>query len=442
MNHFFRVLSFTSLAASAAMVQSAIAQPPRGRSANSQKPVEVARVIESEVQRGQRVVGTVQPLRISTIGSALEGRLETLHVNDGQRVKQGETLAELRPKTLELLKAAAEAELRLFASQLEELQNGSLPEEIDEAEANMLAAQALMENADRQWKRLRSLSISQAASITELENAKEQAEATRFALRASRSALKRTKDGPRIELIAQAQARVDLQAERVKQLEDQIDKLAIKAPFDGYIAAESTEVGAWIRQGDPIVQVVQLDKVEIQVPVTAEHAVSLRIGDKIRVEFPELPEELLIGTIDRIVPVADPQTRTYPVYVQMSNRLQDDRPLLMSGMLARVDLPAGRREKSTLVPKDALVLNGDERSVFVFEGELSSGEGSVYGSGVVRKVEVDLGVAVDGLIQVRGDLDDSDLVVVIGNERLIDGAKISIVEINEYATPESTSSSK
>ncbi len=431
MNHLFRFLSCSLLLASPALVQSAIAQP-RAKSGNAEKPVEVARVIMSEVQRGQRVVGTVQPLRISTIGSAQEGRLEKLHVNDGQRVKEGETLAELRPKTLQLLLAAAEAELRLFASQLEELKNGSLPEEIDEAEANMLAATA----ADGECR-----SSMEATSITfcfssrqyyGIEDAKEQAEATRFALQASLAMLKRIKDGPRPELIAQAQARVDLQSERVKQLEDQIDKLAIKAPFDGYIAAELTEVGAWIRQGDPIVQVVQLDKIEIQVPVTAEHAVNLRIGDKIRVEFPELPEELLVGTIDRIVPVADPQTRTYPVYVQMSNRLQDDRPLLMSGMLARVDLPAGRREQSTLVPKDALVLNGDERAVFVFEGNLPAGEGSLKASGVVRKVEVDLGVAVDGMIQVRGDLDEGDLVVVIGNERLVDGAKVSVVKINEY----------
>ncbi len=423
------------------MVQSAVAQPPSAKSADVQSPVEVARVIVSDVQRGQRVVGTVEPLRISTIGSALEGRLETFHVNNGQRVKLGETLAELRPKTLQLLLAAAEAELRLFASQLEELQNGSLPEEIDEAESNMLAAKSLMENADRQWKRLQSLSVSQAASITELENAKEQAEATRFALQASRALLKRIKDGPRLELIAQAQARVDLQTERVKQLEDQIDKLAIKAPFDGYIASELTEVGAWIRQGDPIVQVVQLDKIEIQVPVTAEYAVNLRIGDQIRVEFPELPEELLVGTIDRIVPVADPQTRTYPVYIQMSNRLQDDRPLLMSGMLARAYFPAGRSEPSSLVPKDALVLNGDERAVFVFQGKPTGGASSAQASGVVRKVNVDLGVAVDGLMQVRGDLEDGDLVVVTGNERLIDGAKVSIVKINEYAAPESTSSS-
>ena len=370
MTPFIRVSIFTLLAAVAIANRPAVAQP------SGQEPVEVVRIIKSDAQQGQRVVGTVQPLRISTIGSALDGRLEVFRVNDGQRVRQGEVLAELRPKTLQLQLSAAKAELRLFKSQLEELQNGSLPEEVDEAEANMLAAQSLTENAERQWKRLQSLSASQAASITELENAKEQADATRFALQASRAVLKRIKDGPRLELIAQAQARVDLQSERVKQLEDQIEKLVIKAPFDGYIASESTEVGAWISQGDPIVQIVQLDKVEIQVPVTAEYAVRLRVGEKVRVEFPELPEELLIGTIDRIVPVADPQTRTYPVYLQMSNRLQDERPLLMSGMLARAYFPAGRREPSLLVPKDALVLNGEERSVFVVAGDSPVGAGS------------------------------------------------------------------
>lgn len=417
--------------------QAAIAQPRRGKAT-----VEVTRVVVSEVQRGQRVVGVVQPLRVSTIGSALEGRLDRLLVNDGQRVKQGETLAELRPTTLQLQLAAAQAELRLFESQLEELKNGSLPEDIAESEANMMAAQALRDNALRQWERLRSLSDSRAVSISELEDAKEQAEATKYALKATQASLKRTKDGPRPELIAQAQARVDLQSEQVKLLEDQIDKLAIRAPFDGFVASESTEVGAWINQGDPIVQIVQLDKVEIQVPVTAEQVVNLRIGDNIRVEFPELPDELLVGTIDRIVPVADPQTRTYPVYVQLTNRLKDKRPMLMSGMLARAHFPAGNREPSALVPKDALVLNGRERAVFVFQGDATGGNAKRQASGAVRKVPVELGVAVDGLIQVRGDLDDSDFVVVTGNERLVDGAEVGIVKINEYAAPISSSANQ
>ena len=421
MSKFLRVFFVSSLA-----LCPAVAQPPRGPAA-----VEVAKVVETEVQRGQRIVGSVQPMRVSTIGSALDGRLQSLNVNDGQRVSKGDVLAELRPVTLQLQLAAAKAELRLSQSQLDELKNGSLPEEIEEAEANMLAIEAQAKNANRQWKRLQSLSQSRAASATELEDARELAESTKFALQSSRATLKRIKDGPRPELIAQALARFDLQSEQVKQLVDQIDKLSIKAPFDGYIAAELTEVGAWIRQGDPIVRMVQLDQVEIMVPVTAENAVNLRAGDPIRVEFPELPDELLVGTVDRIVPVADPQTRTYPVYIKMDNRLDNDRPLLMSGMLARVSLPAGGRELSTVVPKDALVLNGDNRSVFVVDARVDAGEGATRTTGIVRKIEVDLGVAIGGMIQVRGELEGGDLVVVIGNERLVHGKQVSVSKIHD-----------
>lgn len=413
--------------------------------------VEVVPVVFSQVERGQRAVGSVVPVRVAVVGSALDGRVESFLVNAGQRVEAGQTLAELRPTTLQIQLAAAQAELRMFQSQLEELQNGSLPEDIEEAEANMLATKALMENAEGQWKRLQTLSASRAASAAELETALEQAEATRYALRAAEAKLQRVQDGPRPELIAQAQARVELQVQQVKLLEDNLDKLTIRAPFAGYIASESTEVGSWIRTGDPVVEIMELDRVEIEVPVTAELAVPLAPGDAVRVEFPELPDELLVGTIDRIVPVADSQTRTFPVFIRMENRLRGQRPLLMSGMLARVELPSGRPQPAMLVPKDALVLNGNDRSVFVVDaaggGAPRSGDGSDFAAAKpfpasVRKVGVDLGVAVAGLIQVRGDMDADDLVVVTGNERLVDGAEVSVSFSDQYVQPEPISSAE
>lgn len=96
--------------------------------------------------------------------------------------------------------------------------------------------------------------------------------------------------------------------------------------------------------------------------------------------------------------------------------------MLMAGMLARVDLPAGQRQTLPLVPKDALVLNGDDRSVYVVDS--SADNGSV---GIVRKVNVDLGVAVEDRIQVRGDIEVNDLVVVVGNERLDPNSQVQIV---------------
>ena len=237
--------------------------------------------------------------------------------------------------------------------------------------------------------------------------------------------LKRLEEGPRTETIAQARAQVELQQQRLNLIDDRLAKSTIVAPFAGFVSAEFTEVGAWINRGDPIAQVIQMDEVEIQTPVTAEAVVNLRRGDVIRVEFPELPEELLTGTIGQIVPVAESRARTFPVHIQVQNKIRYGTPMLMAGMLARIALPAGKRQTLPLVPKDALVLNGIDRSVLVVEENADRPRGGER-TGIVRKVAVDLGVAVANRIQVRGDIQVNDLVVVVGNERLIPNSLVRI----------------
>ena len=390
-------------------------------------PVVVSRVIEAEVNTGQRVVGTVKPLRTSTIGSAVDGRVEELLVNQGNAVEQGQVLARLRTATLEIQRSAAKAEVELAQQSLIELQNGSRPEDIAEAEANMRGAEAAFSHADSNLKRIQQLATTRAASASDLTVAKQQADAARFAYQATQALYDRIKQGPRTEMIAQAAAQVELQQQRLNLIEDQISKFTIVAPFDGFVSAEFTEMGAWLSRGDPILEVVQLSEVEIQADVTAESVVNLRVGNVVRVEFPELPNELLTGTVDRIVPVAAARTRTFPVMVRAKNRIENGLPMFLAGMLVRVDLPSGTKKTQPLVPKDALVLNGKDRAVFVVD--VSAQDGSANGEriGIARKVPVDIGIAVEDRIQVRGDLKHDDLVVVVGNERLIPGAEVRIV---------------
>lgn len=395
-----------------------VAQPPAA------KPVVVARVVETEVNSGHRVVGTVTPLRTSTIGSAVDGRVQEFLINQGDEVTVGQVLAKLRTETLEIELAAAEAELTLSKHRLAELKNGSLPETIAEAEANMLGAQAAVENADTRLSRIQSLATTRSASSADLDDARQQAAAAQFAFQATKALYQRIKQGPRAEMIAQASAQVELQKQRRNLLNDRINKFTIRSPFAGFVSAEFTEIGAWIARGDPIAQIIQMDEVEIQAPVTAEAVVNLRKGDVVRIEFPELPNELLTGSIDRIVPVAESRARTFPVHIRLKNRIRDGTPMLLAGMLARVDLPAGQRQKLPLVPKDALVLNEDDRAVFVVDVEANSRDRI----GKVRKVSVDLGVAVNERIQVRGDIQVDDLVVVVGNERLVPNSEVQLVE--------------
>ena len=135
-----------------------------------QSAVEVARVVTAEVNLGQRIVGSVRPLRTSVIGSAVDGRVLHYDVNAGEPVKEGQRLAQLRTETFEIQLAAARAELTLAQHQLAELKNGSLPEDIAEAEANMLAAKASMDYAEAKSKRLTTLSDSRARQHRRIGN--------------------------------------------------------------------------------------------------------------------------------------------------------------------------------------------------------------------------------------------------------------------------------
>jgi RND family efflux transporter MFP subunit len=393
--------------------------------------VVVTPVIEREVKGGHRAVGTIMPLRRSTVGSAVDGRVIEYLIDLGDPVKQGQPLARLRTATLEIELAAAKAELKLRQEELAEIKNGSRPEEITEAKARMLAAQAVMQNSATKLTRMTSLFERKAINEVDLDDARERSEAAHQTFLATEAIWKRIHLGPRQEQIEQALARVQLQQEQVRLIEDRILKFTILAPFDGFVSAEHTEVGEWISEGDPVAVIIQLDEVEVLSHVPAEHAVQLRRGLDVRIELPELPGELFTGRVERVVPAADVRTRTFPVSIRLKNRVSGDRPLLMAGMLARANLPTGAKRQMPLIPKDALVLTGSRRFVFVLELDAAAKD-----RGSVRRVPVNLGVADGAFIQIDAPLHAGELVVVRGNERLQDGQRVRISRMMTHKSNE------
>lgn len=389
----------------------------------SASPVVVAPVLEREIRTAQRVVGSVSAARTSIVGSAVDGRVLEYLVEAGEAVTKGQPLAKLRTGTLEIELAAAKAELDLRNEELNELKQGSREEDIREAQAKAQGAKIVRENADRKLKRAESLYSRNAINLEEVEDLRASALAAEQSQEAAEEALQRIEAGPRPETIAQAAARQAMQQEQVRLIEDRMDKYIIRAPFDGFVSAERTQEGEWIQTGDPVAEIMQLDQVDVVANVPAEQAVRLKLGTSVHVEFPELPEQILTGQVARIIPAGDRRSRTFPVSLRLDNPIEDGRPLLMDGMLARIDLPAGTLERKRLVPKDALVLDRGKRAVFVVDPLAADPD-----SGTVRSVPVTLGVAVGTWMQVDGPLRDHELVVVRGNERLKDGQPVTIRE--------------
>lgn len=399
------------------MASFALAQPP------AQATVAIAPVTQQDVAGGRTFVGTVMPVRQATVGSAVGGRVMEFLVNEGDRVSKNQKLCQIRTRTLELQLAAAQAELAVREQELAELKNGSRPEEIEQARARMVAAQADREYTKARFERKQSVFNRQAGSQEELDESAAAATKAAEAEKEAKAAYELVLHGARAEQIAGAEAKVAFQQEEIARQQDIIDRHTIVAPFDGYITMEHTEEGEWLVEGGPVVDIVQLDEVDIQALVLEDYIGYLDTRTVARVEIGALPNEAFSGQVSAILPQADVKSRSFPVKVRVKNRPVGDGMLLKSGMFARVTLPVGVTEAATLVPKDALVLGGEKPLVFVYDPDAKN-----KGNGKVRAEPVTLGVAVGGRIQVRGGVKPGELVVVEGNERLRNDQLVNAVE--------------
>lgn len=352
---------------------------------------------------------------------AVDGRVADYLVNAGQAVEADQPLASLRTKTIEIEVAGAEAELELRRAELAELRNGSRPAEIELAEATTCAAEAANVYAKAKLARAERLFNSSAGlSQDELELTKSEAQTAIANASAANSSLELVREGPRTEQIDQAAARVAVQEQIVAGLKDRLSKYTIRSPFNGYVSSELTEAGAWVRQGDPVAEVLEIDPVEVEVFVPESSIRFVKKGVSCSLSFDALPGQIFTGTVDQIVPLADSRSRTFPVRVLVENPSVDARHALLPGMLSRASLPTGDSEIRMLVAKDALRLGGPNPTLLKVEGDQ------------VAIVPVRTGPSMGSWISVKSLAPDGlkagDLVVTRGNERLRPGQTVKISE--------------
>ena len=199
-------------------------------------------------------------------------------------------------------------------------------------------------------------------------------------------------------------------------------KHTIRAPFSGWVVARFTEKGQWVTRGGLIARIAELDRVKVVAQVPEMSVRFLRPGAEVRLEFDAAPDVSWVGQVARVVPQADLLSRSFPVEVLLENRVVDGAPVLKGGMLARAWLPVGQTGSVTVVPKDAVVLGVARPFVYCIDQNATADQ---MATGTVRPVEVALGAAIEGQVEVRGGIEPGQLVVTRGNERLRPGAIVS-----------------
>jgi RND family efflux transporter MFP subunit len=196
----------------------------------------------------------------------------------------------------------------------------------------------------------------------------------------------------------------------VAQIRDRLARMTIVAPFSGYIVEQHTEVGQWLNMGVPVATLIDLSLIKVQVPLPERYVSRIQEGAAAKVKFDALNGESFEGRVTALIPLAEQNTRNLPLEVTLPN--PDGR--IKAGLLARVSVTTEGRT-ALFVPKDALVLNEGKATVFVIQEDK------------VIPFSVQTGAAVGNMIEVMDHLEEGQLVVIQGNERLRPNQKVRVI---------------
>ncbi len=373
-------------------------------------PVEVALAVSRRVVDEVTLVGTAEPQRRSLVASDVEGIVAELAVREASPVRRGDRLAQLRTDALEIRLRGAVAQRERYRHELAELEAGFRIEDVEAARATVREAEASHAWARQEVRRQRDLHADGAVALRAVDEAETGLETARQRLEQARARLRLLEAGPRKEQVARARAQLRAAEAEVARLEDEIARTTIRAPFDGIVAAEHTERGQWVAKGGPVVEIVDLSRVEIAVPFPERAVGRLRPGSPAEVRLDALGDRVFSGEVIAIVPQGDVVSRKFRIKVRVAN---PDRAI-KAGMFARVSFGLGGTRDAILVPKDAVVRRAGTALVYVVNGETA------------HEVRVQTGAAQGGDVEVAGGLRPGQMVVVRGNERLRDGQGIQV----------------
>lgn len=307
------------------------------------------------------VSGTLIGENEATVISETQGKIVAVKAQVGDWLAQGQTIVQV------------ENDLKLVA--------------LEQAKAQLMAAQTNYDKAQKDLKRYDDLFKQQIATQNDIENARLAARAAEAQLKSAEAALK----------LAQRH----------------YDDAAIKAPLAGRLADRYVNEAAMVMPGDKIGVVVDSRNMKLRSSVAENEVALVKVGQPVEIIADALAGAKFSGKVFSVAQKANSE-RTYPVEILVQN---DKGESLKSGMFGRATIQVAKADHAIVVPSEA-VLTDASRNNYVF----------VEASGAAKQVEVKLGLQQDGQVQIISGLPAGARLVVAGQQRLADGAKVVVQE--------------
>jgi len=326
-------------------------------------PVTLVQVGQTELREEIELFGSALPRRRVLLSPRVAGLVSEVLVDEGAWVQPGNPILRLESRLAEI--------------------------QIEIAQSRLTAADAKRRDARRRLDDLLLLKEDRHVSETTIESV-----------------------AAELDIATAELARENADLARTREL---LDRHQVFAPFKGTVTEKHVEVGQWVQQDDPVVELVELDTLRIHATLPQRHYAKVKAGIEARVRFDALPGREFVGHVFARVAYGDDKSRSFPLLIDIDNREH----LLAPGMSARVWVALNESSVITKsIPRDALVAQtGGERRVWRVREE--NGELKAY------PVSVETGRAQgDSLEVISDELAVGDRVVLLGNETLSPGGTV------------------
>jgi HlyD family secretion protein len=266
------------------------------------------------------------------VNSKVTGRLEWIGVEKGDKVKEGQVIVRLEHQEFQASYNQARGAVENAQAYLQELQHGSRPEEIQQAQHNLDEARATLANDKLTLDRTKELAAGGVISRQQLDDATAKFEADQQRVNSLTRVFELAKIGPRAEELLRAQGALTQAQGQMEYAKAQLDATIIRAPVTGTILDRTAEKGELITAqfasaaaGGPqgsVVSLADLNDLQVELDIAQADFARLSPTQKGVVTTDAYPDKQYDGQIAQISPEANRQKATVQVKVQVLNPIQ------------------------------------------------------------------------------------------------------------------------
>jgi RND family efflux transporter MFP subunit len=311
-----------------------------------------------------------------------------------QPEKRADLRAEVAAVVTQVLKENGDAVKR--GDLLMRLDDTSIRESLQSADAGQRAAQQAFDQAQRQVDRLKTLQAQGMTSVQALDDAEGRRNAAQSELVAARS--------------------------RVVAAQQQLRRTEVRAPFDGVVSERKASVGDTAQVGKELVKVIDPTSMRFEGLVGADRMAELKIGQSVSFRVNGIPDVNFSGKVRRLDASANATTRQVEVLVAFTDPAKAPR---VAGLYAEGRIDAGGDATTPLLPESSIVRSGERASAWRVKDQALS------------QVTVQLGERDErtGDYPILGGLADGDVILRHPGSTLFEGQKV------EFAKPAAAAAS-